>query len=58
MFTALVFVATLTLLGLGYALFSSLSKSNDNINAERLQRECKRFANSGAMIGARDTLGE
>lgn len=58
MFTALVFVATLALLGLGYAVYSSLSNAATRVSANRLASETKRAANSGAMIGARDKLGE
>lgn len=58
MFTALVFVATLALLGLGYWLYSSLANTANRVSANRLAIETKRAANSGAMIGARDKLGE
>lgn len=58
MFTAIVFVATLALLVLGYALYSSLTNASNRLSANRLANETKRAANSGAMIGAGDKLGK
>lgn len=58
MFTAFVFVAALAAQLGGYALYCSYKASADRLAANELRRSLRPRGDGGAMIGARNRLGE
>lgn len=58
MFFALVFLAALAAQLGGYALYRSYKASADRLAANELRRSLRPRADGGAMIGARNRLGE
>lgn len=58
MFFALIFAAALAIQLGGYALYRSYKASADRLAADDLHRSFRPRADGGAMIGARNRLGE
>lgn len=58
MFFALVFLAVLAIQIGAYALYRSYKASADRLAANDLRRSIRPRADGGAMIGARNRLGE
>ncbi len=58
MFFAIVFFAVLAIQIGAYALYRSYKASADRLAANELRRSLRPRADGGAMIGARNRLGE
>lgn len=58
MFFAIVFFAVLAIQIGAYALYHSYKASADRLAANELRRSLRPRADGGAMIGARNRLGE